>query len=146
MAGVCEFIVYTFIVLSLTTSRQFKKIHMQSYKDLIVWNKSIELVVQIYHLTGLFPIEEKYGLVSQMRRSTVSVPSNIAEGYARKNTRENAQFVNIAYGSATELDTQIIISKKLQIIQEYQTNSVDILIQEILKLLYNYRKYLQQIT
>lgn len=78
---------------------------MQTYKDLIVWQKSIELVVEIYKITSLFPSEEKFGLVSQMRRCSVSISSNIAEGYARRNKKENANFVNISYGSATELET-----------------------------------------
>ena len=78
---------------------------MQSYKDLKVWQKSIKLVVKIYKLTSLLPDEEKFGLISQMRRCSVSIPSNIAEGYARKNKKDNARFVSIAYVSATELET-----------------------------------------
>ena len=86
---------------------------MQTYKDLVVWQKSITLVVEIYAITALFPSEEKFGLVSQMRRAAVSIPSNIAEGYARKNRKENAQFINIAFGSGAELETQIIIAKRV---------------------------------
>lgn len=86
---------------------------MQTYKDLLVWQKSIDLVIEIYTVTSSFPSEEKFGLVSQMRRAAVSIPSNIAEGYARKNRKENAQFVNIAFGSGTELETQIIIAQRL---------------------------------
>lgn len=116
---------------------------MQTYKDLIVWKKSIELTMKIYQVTANFPSEEKYGLISQMRRSVVSIPSNIAEGFARRNPKENAQFINIAYGSATELETQIIISKELQFIKESEEKNIDNLLEEVMKLLYNYRKYLK---
>jgi len=117
---------------------------MQSCKDLIVWQKSINLVVELYRLTTLFPSEERFGLVSQMRRCSVSIPSNIAEGYARKNRKENAQFINIAYGSAIELDTQIIISKKLNFINNDQWIKVESLLDEILRMLYRYRESLYQ--
>ena len=86
---------------------------MQTYKDLIVWQKSIKLTVEIYRLTALFPSEEKFGITSQMRRCVISIPSNVAEGFGRRGKKENAQFINIAYGSATELETQIIIAKQL---------------------------------
>lgn len=115
---------------------------MQSYKDLIVWQKSIDLVVEIYRLTALFPSEEKFGLVSQMRRSAVSIPSNLAEGYARKNRKENAQFVNIAFGSATELETQILISKKI-LAPTIIWGNADSLLNEVIKMLYRYRESLQ---
>jgi four helix bundle protein len=115
---------------------------MNTYKDLIVWQKSIQLVIEIYKLTNLFPVEEKFGLVSQMRRCSVSIPSNIAEGYARKNKRENAQFINISFGSATELETQIIIAKKLNLVDKKLVREIDGLLLEILKMLYKYRETL----
>jgi len=115
-----------------------------TYKDLIVWQKSIELVIEVYRLTTLFPSEEKFGLVSQMRRCTVSVPSNIAEGFARRNKKENAQFINIAYGSAIELETQIIISKKLAFLNLVQWEKTDGLLNEVLRMLYKYRDVLKQ--
>lgn len=117
---------------------------MQTYKDLVVWQKSIELVVEIYRITALFPVEERFGLVSQMRRAAVSIPSNIAEGYARRNKKENAHFVNIAFGSATELETQIIIAKRLNF-QYNQWTVVDRLLNEILRMLYRYRESLYQL-
>ena len=85
----------------------------RSYKDLIVWQRAIELVKEIYGVTNFLPREEIYGLRSQMRRASVSIPSNIAEGYQRKNRKEYLQFLRIAYGSAAELETQIIISKDM---------------------------------
>src|SRR3989344_5311138 len=86
-----------------------------SYKELIVWQKSVELVEHIYHLTKKFPKEEVYGLVSQMRRASVSIPSNIAEGRLRRSKKDFIQFLQIAFGSGAELETQIIISKKSKI-------------------------------
>lgn len=84
-----------------------------SYKELIVWKKGIELVTEIYKYTRQFPKEELYGLAAQMRRAAISIPSNIAEGQQRKNTKEFLQFLRISYGSAAELETQLIISINL---------------------------------
>lgn len=78
---------------------------INSYKDLIVWQKSFDLVRQIYQLTDNFPKMEIYGLTSQMRRAAISIPSNIAEGFVRKHTKEFSQFVSIAFGSGAELET-----------------------------------------
>ena len=86
---------------------------VKSYKDLLVWQNGIELVKQVYVLTQQFPSEEKFGLVSQMRRAAVSVPSNIAEGQARKSTAEFTQFLSITQGSLAELETQLIVSIEL---------------------------------
>jgi four helix bundle protein len=84
-----------------------------SYKDLIVWQKSIVLVKSIYKLTQTFPSEEKYGLMSQMRRAAVSIPSNISEGQARRTTPDFIRFISNAEGSDAELDTQIILAVEL---------------------------------
>jgi four helix bundle protein len=86
---------------------------LKNYKDLKVWQKAYQLCITIYKLTKHFPKEEQYGLTSQIRRSAVSVPSNIAEGYGRKTTQEYIQSLYIAYGSHCELETQIMISKDL---------------------------------
>ncbi|MDP2720803.1 MAG: four helix bundle protein [bacterium] len=86
----------------------------QSYKDLIVWQKSIELVVMVYKLTTGFPREEIYGLSAQMRRAAVTIASNIAEGYGRRYRKEYKQFLSISYASACELETQLIITERLQ--------------------------------
>jgi four helix bundle protein len=79
------------------------------HKDLIVWQKSMELAREVYLLTKEFPKEETYGLVSQMRRAAVSVPSNIAEGSARSTDKSFQQFLSIAYGSALEIETQLLL-------------------------------------
>lgn len=87
--------------------------YLKSYKELIVWQKSVELVKGIYKLTNEFPKSEVYALSSQMQRAAISIPSNIAEGHSRKNLKEYIQFLHIAYGSSAELETQLIIAKEL---------------------------------
>jgi len=91
---------------------------MRPHKKLDVWNKAIKLVTKIYKITESYPESEKFGLVSQMRRAAVSIPSNIAEGAARKGTKEFQQFLSIAQGSAAELETQLIISAELGFLKE----------------------------
>ncbi len=87
--------------------------YVESFKQLIVWQRSIELVKEVYAITNKFPKEELYGLVSQMRRAAISIPSNIAEGKKRKTKKDFLHFLRIADGSAAELETQIIIAKDL---------------------------------
>ncbi len=86
---------------------------MKTYKDLFVWQKSIELVIAIYDLTNKFPKEEIFGITSQIRRATISIPSNIAEGKMRGGDIEFKRFLFIAFASGAELETQLIISKRL---------------------------------
>lgn len=86
---------------------------MKTHKDLDVWKKSVDFVVDIYQLSGKFPKEERYGLVNQMRRASVSIPSNIAEGAARNHSKEFARFLYIALSSGAEIETQIIIATRL---------------------------------
>jgi four helix bundle protein len=86
---------------------------LKNYKELKVWQKAYQLCVEIYKITQSFPKEERYGLTSQIRRSAVSIPSNIAEGYGRKTTREYIQALYIAYGSNCELETQVLLSGDL---------------------------------
>jgi four helix bundle protein len=90
----------------------------QSYRDLVVWNKAMELVMEIYRLTQIFPKEEIFGLMSQIRRSAVSIPSNIAEGQGRLTRGEFRVFLGNARGSLSELETQIIIARKLNYLKE----------------------------
>ena len=85
----------------------------QGYRDLVAWQKAMDLVTEIYRATQTFPAEERYGLVSQMRRAAVSIPSNIAEGHGRQSPGEFRQFVGHARGSLSELETQIEIAAKL---------------------------------
>ncbi len=93
-----------------------------NYKNLIVWQKSILLVKQIYQLTQKFPSDEKFGLVSQMRRAVVSIPSNIAEGQARRTTGDYVRFVSISEGSLAELETQLIIAIELNFCTKEETD------------------------
>jgi len=86
---------------------------MNNHKDLDVWKKSLDLVENIYNITKDFPKEEIYALTTQMRRSVISIPSNIAEGAARNHNKEFIQFLYIALGSSTELETQVIIAERL---------------------------------
>jgi four helix bundle protein len=106
-----------------------------SYKELIVWQRSMELVEEIYVLTRLFPKEEVYGIISQMRRAAVSIPSNIAEGRQRGTRKELRQFFLIAYGSAGELETQLEICKRLGFCDLYKYEKSDILLSETMKML-----------
>ena len=87
---------------------------VQSYKDLIVWQKSMLMVKDIYRITQRFPREEIYGLTSQIRRAAVSIPSNIAEGQARAGRAEFPNFLSIARGSLAEVETQLLIAADLQ--------------------------------
>ena len=108
---------------------------IQSYRDLIVWQKSMQLVVAVYALTENFPRSEVYGLTSQMRRSAVSIPSNIAEGRRRSTKKDFRQFINIAFGSGAELETQLEISKQLPFGKGLNYSLADNLLAEVMKML-----------
>ena len=105
----------------------------KSFKDLIVWQKSRDLAVLIYKLTEKFPKSELYGLTSQMRRAVISISSNIAESYHRFHPKEKQQFLAIAFGSGSELESQIEIAKVLFSDLDYQA-AIDLL-QEVMKIL-----------
>ena len=113
-----------------------------SYKNLIVWQKSIQLVKLIYRRTQKFPSDEKFGLVSQMRRAVVSVPSNIAEGQARRTTGDYIRFVSTAEGSPAELETQLIIAIELDFCLKNETTDCFALMLEIRKMLNALRRTL----
>ncbi|MBI2591066.1 MAG: four helix bundle protein [Candidatus Brennerbacteria bacterium] len=111
----------------------------KSFKELIVWQKSRDLAVEIYKLTEDFPRSELYGLSIQMRRAAISISSNIAESYNRFHSKEKRQFISIAYGSGSELESQIEISKLLFSKLNYQSSEV--LLKEIMKLLNKFLHY-----
>lgn len=115
----------------------------QSYRDLLVWQKSVALCTQVYKLCEAFPRHELYGLADQMKRSAVSVCSNIAEGQARQNLGEFLHFLSIANGSLAELDTQRIIATNLGLVETESSNSLDYDIAEIRKMLYALRASLK---
>jgi four helix bundle protein len=116
---------------------------MKTHKDLEVWKKSIEMVTKIYTITRSFPKEELYGLVSQMRRAAVSVPSNIAEGAGRNSTKELLQFLHFSTGSLSELETQLIIAHNLGYLNNEQKQDIDAIISYIFKLLYGFTQSLK---
>ena len=108
---------------------------IQTYKDLKIWQKGISLVKLIYKSCEDFPKEEVFGLTSQIKRSSISVPSNIAEGWGRNSTQSYVQFLRIARGSLFELETQIIIAKELNFISESQYQEIISIIIEESKML-----------
>lgn len=108
---------------------------MAHFKELIVWQKSINLVTEIHRITEKFPSNEIYGLTSQLRRASVSVPSNIAEGNTRRSKADYLQFLRIARGSCSEIETQIIISKNLEFINDITFETLSFNIVEISKMI-----------
>ncbi len=117
---------------------------VKTHKDLDVWKKSIEYVTSIYERTKQFPKEELYGLTSQIRRAAISIPSNIAEGAARKNKKEFIQFLHISLSSAAELDTQLLIAFNLKYIDknnreslQNELNTISKMIQGLIKSITN---------
>ncbi len=108
---------------------------IKSYKDLIVWQRSMELVTQVYQLTKQFPTEERFGLSNQLRRAAVSIPSNIAEGQARQSTAEFKNFLSIARGSLAEVETQLLIAQNLKYLNIDQLNQVMRILVEVSKML-----------
>lgn len=107
---------------------------IRSYKDLIVWQKSMEMVRLIYRSTRAFPNDEKFGLVSQLRRAAVSVPSNIAEGYGRNSTQDYVRFLRMAIGSIYEVQTQVEISFGENFLTEQAYRNITKLLVEIEKM------------
>lgn len=107
---------------------------IKSFKDLIVWQKGFVLVKEIYAATATFPREELYGLVSQLRRSAVSVPSNIAEGFRRRFQKELKQFLNIALGSLAEIETQLAIASALGYLKAETTDRLNDLTDQVIRL------------
>ena len=97
---------------------------MHNYNNLQIWQQAMDLVEEIYKLTASFPIEEKFGLVSQMTRAAVSIPSNIAEGAGRNSDKDFAHFISIAIGSLYELNTQIVLSERLGYINQTQSQEL----------------------
>lgn len=108
---------------------------MSEFTKLVAWQKSIDLVETIYRTTKRFPPDEKFNLVDQIRRCAISIPSNIAEGHGRKTNREFIHFLRIAYGSSSELETQLIISHRLKMISDKDYNPIRASLEEIRKMI-----------
>jgi len=108
---------------------------IQSFEDLTVWQKSHALALEIYKITKHFPSEEKFGLVSQMRRASVSVAANIAEGFKRRGKRDKINFYNISQGSLTELDYYLILVKDLKYLDSDSVGKLKLVVDEVGKML-----------
>lgn len=108
---------------------------MKTYKDLIVWQKGVELTIAVYVLTKSFPVEEQFGLTSQMRRAAVSIPANIAEGKLRQSGKEFRRFLYIAFGSGGELETHLVIAKQLHMGASADYERIDTLLNEVMRML-----------
>lgn len=112
------------------------KVH--NFKELNVWKKAIDLAVLSYILTGFFPKEEKYGLISQIQRACVSVPSNIAEGCGRVSDKELQHFVSISMGSSYELETQMILASRFGYITKEKFTEFEVLVSEVQRMLFGF--------
>ena len=113
-----------------------------TYKDLIVWQKAMELVVAVYKLTSKYPDEEKFGIISQSRRCSISIPSNIAEGCGRNSDADLNRFMDIANGSAFELETLLILSFDLDYISQEEFQYFDKKMNEIQKMIFGFKQTL----
>lgn len=117
---------------------------MHKIEDLKIWKKSIELTKLVYKLILVLPTDEKYGLISQIKRSAVSIPSNIAEGAGRNSNKEFKYFMSIANGSCYELQTQLILTAELNLISKETIEPVVNIIIEIQKMNYSFQKTLEK--
>jgi four helix bundle protein len=112
------------------------------YRDLVAWQRAMELVAKIYLVTALLPQDERFGLTSQLRRAAVSIPSALAEGHARSSTKEFVRYISIAMGSLAELETQLLICAKLELMSEEPVHSLLSLCDEQRRILHGLRKSL----
>ncbi len=110
-----------------------------NFKNLKVWNKGVDLAVKVYVLTKSFPAEEKFGTTSQMRRSSVSIPSNIAEGTARNSAKAFSNLLDISLGESFELETQAIIANRVGILSEEQFSQFNVEVSEIQKMIIGFK-------
>ncbi|TRZ76367.1 MAG: four helix bundle protein [Bacteroidetes bacterium] len=117
---------------------------IKSYKDLEIWKKGILLSMEIYSLTSTFPTDEKYGLTSQIRRATTSIPANIAEGYGRESGKNYIQFLKISRGSLYELDTFLTIALGLKYLTKEQRNNLNDKTEELSKMINSLIKKIDQ--
>jgi four helix bundle protein len=115
---------------------------MNSHTELTVWKKGMDLVMFVYTATSKFPDDERFNLTSQIRRSAVSIPSNVAEGYGRRSKKEFAQFLRIAYGSSAELETQLEIAYRLRILSADEHRVLNELLTEVRKMINKLLSYL----
>ncbi|SDG25599.1 four helix bundle protein [Pedobacter terrae] len=117
---------------------------MNNLKELKIWNKAIDLAVDVYKATSTFPTDERFGLISQSRRAAVSIPSNIAEGAGRNSVKEFNNFLGIANGSSYELQTQLVIANKLAILESEILDPLIAQIDELQKMTYGFQQMLDK--
>jgi four helix bundle protein len=108
---------------------------IQSYRDLVVWQKAIELVFEVYRLTRMFPPDERFGLTAQVRRAAVSIAANIAEGHGRHHTGDYCRFLSMARGSVMELETELIIAEGLHLVRDSHLRRARALTDDISRML-----------
>jgi four helix bundle protein len=121
-----------------------QRMPIQSYQDLEVWQKGMDLAEHIYRITSRFPKEELYGLTSQLRRAAISIPANIAEGWARRGTKEFLQFLNIAAGSLREVETLVVLACRIRLIPDQEATPPLQLIQALSRQMLNLQRSLRQ--
>ncbi|RYD94952.1 MAG: four helix bundle protein [Sphingobacteriales bacterium] len=119
---------------------------MHKVEDLKIWQKSIELAKQVYKIVADLPADERYSLTSQIKRCTVSIASNIAEGAGRNSNKEFKHFLSMANGSSYELHTQLILTSELNLIEKYKVDELLRLITEIQKMNYSFQKSLHDVS
>ena len=117
---------------------------MRNYKDLKIWKRSVELASLIYQLTSKFPSEEKFGIISQLRRASILISSNIAEGSARSSEKDFSRFIDIAYGSLCEVETQLIIAHDLKFISNQEHERIHLEVNELQKMIYTFSRTLKK--
>ncbi|WP_264558886.1 four helix bundle protein [Flavobacterium sp. N2270] len=116
---------------------------MHQFKELIIWQKSRLFCSEIYSITSSFPESEKFGITNQLRRASVSIPSNIAEGSSRKSNKDFSRFLEIAIGSAYEIETQLLISKDLGFLKTHELENLVIQLEEIIKMTSKFKSSLK---
>lgn len=117
---------------------------IENFKDLLIWQKGIDIAEKCYFLTKTFPKDEIYGMVQQIRRSAVSIPANIAEGYGRRSTAEYLRFLNIAQGSVNELQTHLILAQKVELCEQNSIEPILNLLNEESKMIISLTHKLQK--
>jgi four helix bundle protein len=119
---------------------------MKNYKELNIWKKGIELVKVVYTLTKQFQPEEKFGLTSQLTRAIISIPANIAEGSSRTSEKDYARFIQIALGSAFEVQTYLTIVKEMKWVTNLNIEHIELLLEEEIKMLHGFIRVINQST
>ena len=115
---------------------------MKNYKELIIWKKGIEIVKSIYQVVKQFPPEEKYGVVSQITRAAISIPANIAEGSSRNSDKDYARFLQLALGSAFEVQTYLVVAKEMNMANTSDIEQIEVQLEEEIKMIHKFIKTL----